>query len=151
MPTAATPAATRAFRMNAAVVIGAALAVVGCSSLPPPLQGEFAELAPRAVGERDWGTTVRWGGRLVEVQPEGARTCLHLIAQPLAPNARPDGSDVSLGRFIACRAGQFPASRFRPNREITVTGRIESIAPTADGAQVPRVVADAVVLWPARR
>ena len=133
------------------VAYGLALALAACTSLPPPLQGEFAELTPRAVGERDWGTTVRWGGRLVEVQDDGARTCLHLIAQPLAPDARPDGSDVSLGRFVACRAGDFPASRFRPNREITVTGRIESIATTADGAQLPRVAAESVVLWPARR
>lgn len=133
-----------------AAALGLALALAGCASLPPPLQGEFADVAPRTVGERDWGKSVRWGGRLIDVQEHGARTCLHLIAQPLAADARPDGSDVSLGRFIACRAGEFPASRFRPNRELTVTGRIESLAMLTDGAPVPRVAAESVVLWPAR-
>lgn len=152
MPTTPATAANIAPRFAAAgLALAAALALAGCAALPPPLQGEFAELPPRAAGERDRGTPVRWGGRLVELQPSGARTCFELIAQPLAANARPDGSDASLGRFVACRAGDFPASRFRPNREVTVTGRIEGMATTPDGAQVPRVAADAVVLWPVRR
>jgi outer membrane lipoprotein len=121
-----------------------ALLLGGCATVPPPLQGAWAPRVPHDVGPQDVGSSVRWGGRLVALRPQGAGACFEVIAQPLAANGQPDGSDASLGRFIACREGRYDPEVFRPNRELTITGRIESL----DGP--PRVAAAAVVLWPRR-
>ena len=59
----------------------------------------------------------------------------------------------------ACRAGSYDTRTFAPNREVTVTGRIEGFD-AAEGPSnrasnaappVPRVAAQAIVLWPRRR
>ena len=141
--------AASAFRSTFLVVAGAA-ALAGCTSVPPPLQGAWSTLTPREASEQALGTTVRWGGRLVAVEPRDSLTCLRLIAQPLGPNGQPDGSATSLGPFVACREGRFPESSFQPNREVTVTGRIDGFDGTERDARVPRVAADAVLLWPQR-
>jgi outer membrane lipoprotein len=128
---------------------------VGCASVPPPLVGTFSPLSPRESSSASVGSAVRWGGRIVAVEAVGERTCFRLIAQPLGPNGQPDGSDTSLGRFSACRAGNYDARTFAPNREITVTGRIEGFdaanGASSASAPVPRLAAQAVVLWPRRR
>lgn len=134
----------------ALAALSLAIGATGCTTVPPPLRGDWPSASPNETSAGRMDGRVRWGGRLVDMQADGARTCLRLIAQPLAPNGRPNGSRTSLGRFVACRDGVLPEERFRPNREITVTGRIAGSAGWGDGAQVPRVDADAVVLWPRR-
>lgn len=132
---------------------------IGCVAVPPPLQGAWSPLSPHEVDATSIGSAVRWGGRVVAVESEGARTCFRLIAQPLGRNGQPDGSDTSLGHFSACRAGSYDTRTFAPNREVTVTGRIEGFD-AAEGPSnrasnaappVPRVAAQAIVLWPRRR
>jgi len=134
--------------------VASCLALTACVTAPKPLQGEWGALTPQAAGDADVGTGVRWGGRIVDVLPAEDRTCFDLIAQPLAANGSPDGSDISRGRFRACRAGFYDPAIFQPNREVTFTGRIEGFNSVRVGEfsyRQPRVAADVVFLWPERR
>ena len=144
--------ATRSFR--ALAPLAAALALGGCITAPKPLQGTWAAVTPQTATGQPSGITVRWGGRLVEVRPAAASTCFDVIAQPLGANGAPAGGDASLGRFRACRAGFYDPAVFAPNREVTFTGTLAGIDTVRIGeydAQVPRIDADVVFLWPERR
>jgi outer membrane lipoprotein len=132
-----------------------ALAVLaGCASVPQPLQGNFAPLtAQQAVGDNH-ADSVRWGGRIIRTEPRSDSTCFEVISTRLDADGRPaSASDDIQGRFIACRAGFYDPALFQPNREVTFTGRIDgSEARMIDGytAQLPRIAADVVYLWPQR-
>jgi outer membrane lipoprotein len=131
------------------------LALLGaCASIPKPIAGEFALSAPKdaATGLQP-GTTVRWGGLIVSVQPQPNDTCFEVLAKDLSPGARPVLKDVSTGRFIACRDGFFDPEVFVKGRELTVVGRFERIENRKIGDYdypFPVLKADVVYLWPER-
>jgi len=134
--------------------LAAALLLAGCVTAPKPLQGDYAPLSPNATKDSDSGANVRWGGRVVSVEPQADRTCINVIAQPLSGNAQPDGSDISLGRFRACRAGFYDPAVFKANREVSFVGRVEGFDTVRIGDydyRQPRMAADVVFLWPERR
>ena len=132
-----------------------ATALVGCASAPQPLQGQFDPITPRQAVEREAsGAVVRWGGRIVEVEPQPNRTCFQMISTRLDVSGRPYwASDDVGGRFIACRTGFYDPAVFERNREVTFTGRIEGYESRRIGQydyRLPRVAADVVYLWPVR-
>lgn len=142
----------RTLRLAGLALLG--LAATACVGVPKPLQGAWPALTPQTAGTADIGAAVRWGGRIVALDAVGAGSCFRLIAQPLAANGQPDGSATSLGRFSACRSGTYDPRKFAPNREVTITGRIETFERQRFGGDetlLPRVAAEAVVLWPQRR
>ena len=109
------------------VVLAIATAVLaGCVTQPQPLQGAFAQITPREAAATDsTGAMVRWGGRIVDVEPETNRTCFEMIATRLSNTGRPYwASDDVGGRFIACRTGFYDPALFERNREVTFTGRV---------------------------
>lgn len=137
-----------------AVTLAAAVAA-GCATQPRPLQGEFAQVSPRQAVERDsTGAVVRWGGRIVDVEPQPNRTCFHMISTRLDTYGRPYwASDDVGGRFVACRSGFYDPAVFERNREVTFTGRIDGYESRRIGQydyRLPRVNADVVYLWPVR-
>lgn len=125
-----------------------------CATIPKPISGEFASGAPKdAAGGLKQGTTVRWGGLIVSVQPQASDTCFEVLAKDLSPGARPVLKDVSTGRFIACREGFFDPEVFVKGRELTVVGRFERIENRKIGEYdypFPVLKADVVYLWPER-
>ena len=127
-----------------------------CATAPKPLQGTFTQVTPRdAVAASQAGTSVRWGGRIVETSPRQDSTCFQLISRPLGATGRPLSSapDATDGRFIACRAGFYDPAVFENNREVTFTGRIEGYENRRIGEydyRFPKVAADVVYLWPKR-
>ncbi|MGY3264244.1 Slp family lipoprotein [Lysobacter sp. HA35] len=132
-----------------------AMALAACATLPQPLQGQYAPITPREASDHDSaGTTVRWGGRIVEVEPQSNRTCFQMISTHLDESGRPYwASDDVGGRFIACRNGFYDPAVFEKNREVTFTGHIDGYENRRIGAydyRVPRVAADVVYLWPVR-
>lgn len=137
-------------------IIGIASALLAaCATAPAPLQGDFTALTPRQAVERDSpGALVRWGGRIVQVQPGADRTCFEMIATHLDAYGRPYwASDEGTGRFIACRPGFYDPAIFEKNREVTFTGRIDSFENRRVGGydyRFPHVAADVVYLWPIR-
>ena len=137
----------------AAIVVAATLA--GCATQPRPLQGDFAQITPRQAVERDsTGALVRWGGRIVEVEPLPERTCFHMISTRLDTYGRPYwASDDVGGRFIACRTGFYDPAVFERNREVTFTGRVDGYESRRIGQydyRVPRLATEVVYLWPVR-
>jgi outer membrane lipoprotein len=138
------------------IVVALALSVAACATAPQPLQGQFTPLTPREAVERDsTGATVRWGGRIVEVEPQPNRTCFQMISTRLDVSGRPYwASDDVGGRFIACRTGFYDPAVFEKNREVTFTGRIEGYDTRRIGQydyRLPRLAADVVYLWPVRQ
>lgn len=137
------------------LLAGLAVALTACVSIPQPLQGQFTSLTPREAVERDaTGATVRWGGRIVEVEPQPNRTCFQMISTRLDASGRPYwASDDVGGRFIACRTGFYDPAVFERNREVTFTGRIDGYDTRRIGQydyRLPRMSADVVYLWPVR-
>lgn len=134
----------------------AVLALGACASQPKPLQGGYLEtLTPHtAVLGEHTGAAVRWGGRIVQVEPKTDATCFEMIATRLTPGGRPYwASDDTNGRFIACRQGFYDPAVFTVNREVTFTGRIAGYDNRRVGEydyRFPRVDADVVYLWPVR-
>lgn len=138
-----------------AVLAASAALLAACASVPQPLQGEFNPITPRDAAAVDsTGTPVRWGGRIVAVEPQANRTCFEMISTYLGSTARPYwGSDDTGGRFIACRTGFYDPAVFEKNREVTFSGRIVGYENRRIGGydyRFPRVEADVVYLWPMR-
>lgn len=133
----------------------AAAVLAACASAPQPLQGEFNPITPRdaAIGDST-GASVRWGGRIVNVEPQANRTCFEMISTSLGSSGRPYwGSDDTGGRFIACRTGFYDPAIFEKNREVTFIGRVAGYENRRIGEydyRFPRVEADIVYLWPIR-
>lgn len=138
-----------------AVLATATALLAACASQPQPLQGAFAEISPRdAVTTDSTGAMVRWGGRIVDVEPQPNRTCFEMISTRLSGTGRPYwASDDVGGRFIACRTGFYDPALFEKNREVTFTGRVAGYENRRIGGydyRFPRVEADVVYLWPVR-
>ena len=137
------------------ILAAAAAAMLGaCATAPQPLQGAFPAVTPQqVVADPVPGTSVRWGGRIVETLPKQDRTCFQMVGMPLNASGRPDSgsADASQGRFIACRAGFYDPAVFTPGRDVTFVGRIEGTDTVRIGEydyRLPQVSADIVYLWP---
>ena len=143
-----------ASRRLASLSLLAAL-LAACASAPTPLQGQFSPITPRDATDRDsTGAMVRWGGRIVQVEPQENRTCFEMLSTGLDASGRPYWQTDNVGgRFIACRTGFYDPALFEKNREVTFTGRIEGYETRKIGDyeyRFPRVAADVVYLWPVR-
>jgi outer membrane lipoprotein len=129
--------------------------IAACVSQPQPLQGQFATITPRQASDHDsTGAGVRWGGRIVEVEPGQNRTCFEMLATRLDVYGRPYwASDEVGGRFIACRSGFYDPALFQKNREVTFTGHVDGYENRRIGGydyRFPHIAADVVYLWPVR-
>lgn len=138
-----------------AVLATATALLAACVTQPQPLQGAFAQISPRdAITTDSTGAMVRWGGRIVDVEPQTNRTCFEMISTRLSDTGRPYwASDDVGGRFIACRTGFYDPALFEKNREVTFTGRVAGYENRRIGGydyRFPRVEADVVYLWPVR-
>jgi outer membrane lipoprotein len=136
-------------------LLAAAVLLAGCATAPKPLQGQFSALRPdEAAARQAAGEAVRWGGRIVSVQPQADRSCFEIVGAPLAEGGRPRRVDQSEGRFLACRAGFYEPQVFAEGREVTVTGHVEGVEVRKVGDydyRYPRVAADVIYLWPEYR
>lgn len=144
---------TRVPAVPAMLATALALLLGGCVTAPAPLRGEFASLSPdQARSSEASGALVRWGGRLVSVEPEASRTCFVVLSRPLQSSGKPiRDREQSDGRFLACRAGFYDPALFAEGREASFTGRIEGYEERQIGAfsyRYPRLAADSVYLWP---
>lgn len=138
-----------------ALPLTAACLLAACAT-PAPLKGSFSQLTPQQAAEGDAvGALVRWGGRIVSVEPQAQHTCFEMISIRLQVDGSPRrASDETGGRFIACRAGFYDPAVFEKNREVTFTGRIDGYETRSIGGyeyRFPRIAADVVYLWPERR
>ncbi len=142
-------------RIGLPLLVLASTLLGACATQPIPLQGEYTLITPRdTVTTDNTGALVRWGGRIVQVEPHDNRTCFEMISTSLNANGRPYwASDDVGGRFIACRAGFYDPALFQKNREVTFTGRIDGYETRKIGGydyRFPHVAADVVYLWAER-
>jgi outer membrane lipoprotein len=142
---------TRPTPLGVAAVLGLLLA--SCISVPEPFRGDYPSLTPGTVSTRDVGTVIRWGGVILAAQPDEAQTCFEVLSRPLASSMRPQKSDQTLGRFIACRAGFLDPEVFARGREVTLTGTLTALDQRKVGDydyRYPIVSAKFITMWPER-
>lgn len=135
------------------LVPAAALLLSACATPSGPLQGPFVQTTPHAAVEAGLtGVPVRWGGIVIQVEPQSNATCFEMMSTRLQASGRPYwGSDDSMGRFIACRPGFYDPAVFERGREVTFTGLIEGYDTRRIGGydyRFPKLAADVVYLWP---
>ncbi|MEM7054468.1 MAG: Slp family lipoprotein [Pseudomonadota bacterium] len=135
------------------MLAGLLLLMAGCTTIPTPLEGEFNDFYPEQAIERSVGAQVRWGGTVVQAQPQAEQTCVEVLARELDSRYRPEISDQSHGRFLACRPIFLDPEIFVNGREVTVVGRVDGFETGSIGEfnyNYPRVDAEAIYLWPER-
>ena len=129
------------------------LLMTACTTVPEQLKGDYSSLEPQSTVEKDLQTSVRWGGVILETRPEDDHTCFEILARQLEKSMRPDDTDQSTGRFIACKPGFYDPEVFKEKREVTVTGKIIYIDVRKIGEydyHFPIVDIDFISLWPKR-
>lgn len=131
-----------------------AITVSACTTVPTQLKGEYTELTPARVNAEAFGTTVRWGGVIIDTRNDQDQTCFEILSRNLGSYMRPEMEDSTLGRFIACKPGFYDPQVFAKGREMTLTGTVKAIEehPIDDfNYRYPVVDAKDVVLWDKRK
>ena len=139
---------------TSSLAILAALLFSGCTSIPEQLKGEYASLNPENAAEKDIGTSVRWGGVVLETRPEANHTCFEILSKQLENSMRPARADQSSGRFVACKPGFYDPEVFKKGREVTATGKLIHIDTRKVGEydyHFPVLDIEFMSLWPKRR
>ncbi|HJU26608.1 MAG TPA: Slp family lipoprotein [Rhodanobacteraceae bacterium] len=130
------------------------LGLGACATVPQQLAGTYSTVTPDAARSgAAQGTRVRWGGRIIETEPQEAQTCFFVLNKPLDSQARPERDEQSTGRFVACKQGFFDPEVYSKGKELTVTGTLDGSVTRKIGNYdytYPRVAADTAYLWPER-
>lgn len=130
-----------------------ALGLGACATVPQELAGTYTTVAPDSANAVAQGTRVRWGGRIIETEPQELETCFFVLDEPLDSQARPQRREQSRGRFVACKQGFYDPEVYAKGRDITVTGTVDGSETRKVGDYdyaYPRVAADVVHLWAKR-
>ena len=72
------------------------------------------------------GQKVRWGGTIVGVENKVSDTWVEIVGRELGSYGRPKRGDQSLGRFLVRVEGFLEPAIYRPDRELTIYGTVES-------------------------
>jgi len=132
----------------------ALLAVSACTTVPEQIQGTYANISPARVEPAAFGQSVRWGGSIIDARVEEDSTCFEVLSRALDKYLRPELSDQTSGRFIACKAGFYDPEVFARGREVTLTGRIRNIEVRQIddfSYRYPVIDVDQLVLWEVRQ
>lgn len=127
--------------------------LAGCATTPEPLrdvpEGFPSPDAVRADPERYAEETVRWGGRIVDIENAAGETRMMVLARTLDGRGRPGDGDGG-GRFLARFDGFLDPAEYGPGREVTVVGEVAGVATREVGEypyRYPVVAARRHVLW----
>lgn len=116
-----------------AAVVGSALALSGCVSVPDAIKGtaetpvtalSSVQAAPKTFS----GAEGRFGGKVVGVANDRGRTVLEIAALPLDGAARPLLGEPSQGRLLASVNGFLDPVDFK-GQMVTVVGPITGLHP----------------------
>jgi outer membrane lipoprotein len=145
--------------MRIAVLSFVAAALLGgCASVVPETirtaaPGNVQIAAVRAQPAQYRDAVVRWGGDIVSTRNERDHSILEIIARDLDRDGRPLDEDKSLGRFLVKAQGFLDPAVYKPEREVTVRGRVEGVVEQAIGEyrySYPVIRADDIYLWKPR-
>lgn len=98
------------------------------------------------------GTSVRWGGVIVDVENEEKFTVVQVLSYPQNSYGRPQLRNQSGGRFVIKSSEFLDPAVYAKDKEITVAGTIEGDIERTIGKKtirMPLVSSIAVYLWPA--
>jgi outer membrane lipoprotein len=130
------------------------LALSACTSIPEQIQGSYNEISPARVDPGVFGSSVRWGGIIIDATNKEDATCFEVLSRELDKYLRPKVEDRTAGRYIACKQGFHDPEVFSKGREITMTGNIRNIeVRRVDDFDYRYPVMDVneLVLWQKRR
>lgn len=139
---------------TAGIAMMTGLLMSACTSVPQQLKGDYASLIPKNTTGSSLETPVRWGGVILETQPENDYTCFEILSRQLQTSMRPKDTDQAQGRFIACKPGFYDPEIFEKGREVTLTGKVIHMDVRKVGEydyHFPVVDIDFMILWPERR
>jgi outer membrane lipoprotein len=146
---------TRLLPLTLGALLLSTLLLSGCYKPPAPLAGTFPHVSITEAQRGEMtGQAVRWGGVIVSTMPKKEETCFEILARPLNSRARPERSDESQGRFLACAHGFYDPAVYSKGREVTVVGTLQQPEMRKIGEheyEYPRVTAETVYLWPKRK
>lgn len=108
---------------------GALLGLAGCVSYPisAPLRQQAKPVSIAQVQANAGpliGTTVIWGGRIIQTVNQTNGGSLYILQLPMDRYEQPDAFAASPGRFIARSAGMLDPAMFKNNALVTVAGEI---------------------------
>lgn len=132
----------------------AILALSSCTTVPTQLQGEYSEISPARVEPAVFGSSVRWGGVIIDATNKEDQTCFEILSRDLTKYMRPVIGDQTSGRFIACKPGFHDPEVFAKGREVTIIGSIRTIEehPIDDfNYRYPVLELSELVLWEKRK
>jgi outer membrane lipoprotein len=126
----------------------------GCSVMPKTLQDQavkdsFPDLIRQ--GQAAVGQKVIAGGYVLSVENLGDVTRIEAVQAPLGFDEKPKSKDLSQGRLILDCPGFLDPEVYRPDRKITIGGKLlESAAPRPGDRPYPylHVKVEAIHLWP---
>jgi len=130
------------------------LILSACTTIPEQLQGTYSEISPARVEPSAYGSSVRWGGVIIDAKNTEDSTCFEILSHEMDKTMRPKVEDRTRGRFIACKSGFHDPEVFAKGREVTVTGTIRNIeAKQVDefSYRYPVLEIDELVLWEKRK
>ncbi len=132
-----------------------AMLLDGCASVVPqtirsaaPGNVQIAQVREQPQQYRN--SALRWGGNIVSIRNERDQTILEIVGRNLDDDGRPQDEDRSQGRFLANVPGFLDPAIYKPERAVTVFGRIEGVVDKLIGEfryTYPVVQADTVYLW----
>jgi outer membrane lipoprotein len=130
------------------------LALSACTTIPEQIQGTYPEITPARVEPGVFGSSVRWGGVILDSKNKDDGTCFEILSRDLDKYLRPRLLDTTAGRYIACKKGFHDPMVFTKGREVTMTGRIQNIEVRKVDEfdyRYPILYVDNLVLWQKRR
>lgn len=125
-----------------------------CTTIPEQLQGTYAEISPARVEPSLYGSSVLWGGVIIDAKNKEENTCFEILSREMDKYMRPRVEDRTSGRFIACKPGFHDPEVFAKGREVTITGTIRNIeARQIDefSYRYPVLDVNELVLWEIRQ
>lgn len=132
----------------------AGLLLSACTSIPVEIRsappGDLQLEVVRQQPDTHLGERVRWGGQIVSVDNGERETWVVMVARPLGLGGRPEDTDQSPGRFLARFDGFLDPATYKPERELTVSGRLEAPQTRSVGAYpylYPVVRVEQSLLW----
>jgi outer membrane lipoprotein len=127
------------------------LFLMGCSSTPKILQGDFSTLTPSQVKSSHlMNKQVRWSGYITQTIHKKDKTCFEIIETESYDSTRPKKILAKEGsRFLACKEGFLEPQAFN-KRGVTITGTLVAYTHQKIGEydyEYPVIKTDIIYIW----
>ncbi|MDN5753523.1 MAG: Slp family lipoprotein [Nitrosospira sp.] len=142
--------------MKRYLLLSCLLLMGACSGLPERVRNvpvsDVSYVQARQNLSSYKGTSVRWGGVIVDVENEENFTLVEVLSYPQSSYGRPQLRKESGGRFVIQSSEFLDPAVYAKDKEITVAGTIEGDVERVIGKKrirMPLVSSKALYLWPA--